>query len=203
MEKTLIRAVLFDFDGVICQTETARLDRIAARLVSLGLTFDRSQLARIAGGPVLNREKFWDQPFGAQQQYSRVRDQVLEHLPPIPYDFRALLTPELPETLQALRQAGLKTAVVSNSSCSTIENALLECGIRSQIDLIVSGLDLERRKPDPFIYLTAMKELHLAPHECLIVEDSAIGIQAGQAAGAFVAALRDRDGLLDQRQADL
>ena len=49
----------------------------------------------------------------------------------------------------------------------------------------------------------AMEQLGAAPGECLVVEDSAIGIRAGKAAGAMVIALRDRDGAIDQRMADV
>ena len=48
-----------------------------------------------------------------------------------------------------------------------------------------------------------MEQLGAAPGECLVVEDSAIGIQAGKAAGAMVIALKDRDGAIDQRMADV
>jgi beta-phosphoglucomutase-like phosphatase (HAD superfamily) len=57
--------------------------------------------------------------------------------------------------------------------------------------VVTSGDQFKESKPNPEIYLHTMKELKVSPSECLIIEDSGYGIEAGVAAGATVAALRD------------
>lgn len=102
------------------------------------------------------------------------------------------MTPGIAGTLEAVKGRGLQIAVASNSGRERLRRALSECGILRYFDCIAPAFDLGRRKPDPCVYRYAMEQLGAAPGECLVVEDSAIGIQAGKAAGAMVIALKDR-----------
>lgn len=203
MDKCKIRAVLFDFDGVICQTEVCRMDQREAFLRGFGLHIDRRALYRLVGSSNRSdRAAQMDALFGDQPVYRANRDAILSQHMTAP-NYAALLTPGLVPVLSRLYGAGLCLAVVSNSSRELIDSALRQCHIRNYFSGIFSGWDSPVAKPDPHIYLEAMKLLHLSPAHCLIVEDSAAGIRAGKAAGCFVAALRDRDGMIDQNAADI
>lgn len=79
-----------------------------------------------------------------------------------------------------------KIAVCSNSIRTTIDTMMSLSGLDSYIDLILSNEDVQNSKPHPEIYLRAMKELDVEPHECLIVEDSDHGVQAALAAGGHL-----------------
>ncbi len=74
----------------------------------------------------------------------------------------------------------------------------LEC----YFNIIVSGEDFKESKPNPEIYHDTRAKLQLAPEECLIVEDSSYGIQAGKAAGMEVVAIKDTQFSFDQSAAD-
>ena len=80
---------------------------------------------------------------------------------------------------------------------------LLTPGIRPYFQQIFSGWQIPQCKPDPYLYRQAMQAFGLSPETCLVVEDSPVGIRAGRGAGLPVAALRDRDGLIDQSEADV
>lgn len=123
--------------------------------------------------------------------------------PPIRFCYLQLLTPGLPEVLHTLHSAGLVLAVVSNSSVEVVDGALQQCGIRPYFQQIFSGWQIPQCKPDPYLYRQAMQAFGLSPETCLVVEDSPVGICAGRGAGLPVAALRDRDGLIDQNEADV
>lgn len=198
------RAVLFDFDGVICQTEVCRMDHREAALSRCGVRFDRKELYAMVGGacnvnmPYSSR---MDELFGDQKAYQEHRDELVA-FPRLEGRYMGLLTPGLPQVLKELRDGGWLLGLVSNSSMQTLDAALRECGIEDGFDTVVSGWDLNRKKPDPYIYELTMRELNVEADQCVIVEDSPVGIQAGKAAGATVFALRDRDGLLDQRGSD-
>ncbi len=84
-----------------------------------------------------------------------------------------------------------------------MSSVLDQCEIRELFDCIVSGHEFTRSKPDPEIYRFTMDKLRRKPEECLIVEDSTYGVQAGTAAGGVVAALRDERFPFDQRAAQL
>ena len=107
------------------------------------------------------------------------------------------------QVLHTLHSAGLVLAVVSNSSVEVVDGALQQCGIRPYFQQIFSGWQIPQCKPDPYLYRQAMQAFGLSPETCLVVEDSPVGIRAGRGAGLPVAALRDRDGLIDQSEADV
>lgn len=199
----MTRGVLFDFDGVLCQTETWLMDERLAYFRELGLTVEPRELYReLAGGTHVERETGFDKLFQGQPRYEEVRERVRNHRPAAGVPLRALRTPGVVELLPALQARGLRLACVSNSSGERLRAALDACELLGYFDLLGSGDDLGRRKPDPYAYQVAMERLGLAPGECVVVEDSYIGIQAGKASGALTLALRDRDGMIDQSEAD-
>lgn len=76
------------------------------------------------------------------------------------------------------------------------------CGLRQYLDVILTRDDVEHSKPDPEIYCKCLERLKLGPKQCLVIEDSAIGIQAAKGAEALVAARRDERYFTDQSEAD-
>ena len=99
-----------------------------------------------------------------------------------------ILRKEVRPLLHELKQMGLQVALASSSSRECIEQVLTQCKIRELFDCIVSGHEFTHSKPDPEIYRFTMDKLRRKPEECLIVEDSTYGVQAGTAAGGVVAA---------------
>ena len=85
------------------------------------------------------------------------------------------------ETIQKLKEQKKKIALGSASRNAPL--ILEQVGLTPYMDKISSGLDTTRSKPDPEVFLIAAKKLGLAPENCLVVEDSAAGIQAAKAAG--------------------
>lgn len=199
---TTTRALILDFDGVICQTETYKLDQMTAYFKEIGLYVEPKNLYRMAGGTFMDKEGALDSIFGGQPRYWEVRELAMSfHITPFPYS--SLLTPGIVKTLQAVKSRGIALAVASNSPRDRIRLALEECGLLSYFDYTESPADSGRRKPDPYVYTCTMEKLGIRPEDCVVVEDSALGIQAGKAAGAKVIALKDRDGAINQSMADV
>ena len=96
-----------------------------------------------------------------------------------PIHFPDILRPEARPMLEQLRAMGLQLALASSSPMSNIRQVLGECGLMEFFPVIVSGEQFEASKPDPEIYLHTMARLGRRPEECLIVEDSTYGVQAG------------------------
>lgn len=207
MDRSGIKGVIFDFDGVICQTEVYRMDYREAMMAKYGVQVDRRAYYGLIGTPpISDYDNEWgrrmDRIFGDQEAYRSHREELIA-FPRLTYDYPALATPGIGETMGALRKAGLRIGVASNSRQEVLDRALEDCGLREYVTEVLSGWELGRPKPDPYIYQLAMDRLGLEPGECVIVEDSQHGIQAGKAAGAaMVFALHDRDGLLDQEGCD-
>ena len=95
-----------------------------------------------------------------------------------------ILRKEVRPLLHELKQMGLQVALASSSSRECIEQVLTQCEIRELFDCIVSGHEFTRSKPDPEIYTTAINRFGLKPEECLVVEDNPNGVEAALGSGA-------------------
>lgn len=181
----MFKAVLFDMDGVLADTESFYNRRRAAYLAKVLPGYDGPW--DFAGS---NDVAIWETfvPGDAVLRdrlhagYDRYR---AEH----PEDYRALGNPEAPAVFACLKDAGMLVGIASSSEVAMIERMMRETGLVGFVDAYVSGHDVERHKPAPDVYLACMEQLGVCPHECVVVEDSPTGIAAGVAAGAYVVAL--------------
>lgn len=179
----LIKALVFDFDGVILETETPAFETW-------------SEIYR-EHGHELPRER-WVENIGA----SAWPFDALEHLASLvtaPFDHDAInarrearkieLVAALEtmagvrEYLRDARRLGLRTAVASSGSDAYVSGHLARLGLRDSIDVVVCRDHVARGKPFPDLYLRAIEELGVAGTEAIAFEDSANGIAAAKAAG--------------------
>jgi HAD superfamily hydrolase (TIGR01509 family) len=94
------------------------------------------------------------------------------------------------EFIENCRQRGLKLAVASSADPPKVNINLAEIGIpASTFDTVVTGLDIEHKKPAPDIFIKAAENLGERASDCLVIEDAVSGVAAGKAAGAKVLAL--------------
>jgi HAD superfamily hydrolase (TIGR01509 family) len=91
--------------------------------------------------------------------------------------------------LDQLRTNGFKTAIATSAPQANLDLIVDTLGIRNQMDSILSSEDVTKHKPDPQVYLKSADNLQLAPQNCLVFEDSASGVTAGQNAGMEVVAV--------------
>ena len=106
--------------------------------------------------------------------------------------------------MRELHERGVKCAIASSSYRELIDELVEIAGIADVLDYTISGHECSAFKPDPEIYLRAMEALEVEPTECLVIEDSPLGIEAGKRSGARVLALRPHEGVnLDQSAADV
>lgn len=104
--------------------------------------------------------------------------------------YRTIYAPEiipvkgLKELLELLRKAGIRCAVGSSGCRQNVEFVLSSCKIEEYFEVKISGDMVSRCKPEPEIYLTAVKALGVKPEECIIFEDARAGFEAARRAGA-------------------
>lgn len=182
-------SILFDFDGVLLDSEPAHCACWAEVLAPLGVTLtwdfyrrhcigidDREMLRMMAtrADPPRDWQELWDQ-YPAKQAVFRSR---MEKAPP----FVEALEPLLAELGRSYA-----LAVVSSSACGEIEPLLAAGGLRRHFQTVVGGDSVRRHKPDPEPYLLAAARL--SSQRPLVLEDSAAGIASGRAAGFDVLAI--------------
>ena len=181
----MISCVLFDFDGVIADTERSNGDYLAQALAAFGIPFteeDRLSLIGTNGAGTLDRFLQRADPPITREQLAQVREglgNTYEDSPLSPQ-------PGLREWLKELSLQGIRTGVVSSTSTKYIVTALNRMGLTGQFQVIVCGDMVRRPKPAPHSYQLAMSLLGLSPEDCLAIEDSPTGIRAARAAGLQV-----------------
>jgi len=179
----MIRAFIFDLDGVI--TDTAEYHyRAWKRLADeAGLPFMREDNEHLRG--ISRRESLMLMLKGRfypeekiQEMMARKNNYYLDFIKEIsPHD----LLPGAKELLEEIHAAGLKNAL--GSASKNAGEVLDRLGIRSLFDAISDGHSVERQKPAPDLFLHAAEQLNLPPAECVVVEDAAAGIEAARAGG--------------------
>ena len=179
-----MRALIFDFDGLIVDTESAIYVAwrelyqhhghdlpLETYVQCVGSTFGHydpmAELESLTGGPVA-----WDAVLPRKDARIRELQQGLDTLPGVR------------ELLVAADRAGIPCAVASSSQNSHVFTWLDRVGIRDAFSLIRTRDDVKQAKPAPDLFLAAAAGLHLAPGETLVLEDSANGLRAARAAGA-------------------
>ena len=91
------------------------------------------------------------------------------------------LSSEVKETLDELRKRGLKLAI--GSSSKNAKFILERLGLKDYFDAVSDGTNISKSKPDPEVFLKAAEFLHMAPADCLVVEDAKAGIEAAKTGG--------------------
>ncbi|MBP6110968.1 MAG: HAD family phosphatase [Sphingobium sp.] len=93
--------------------------------------------------------------------------------------------------LSSLKAKGYSMAVCSNSVRGSVEAMMNRAGLEPYLDLMISNEDVIAGKPDPEMYIKAIKHFGLTPQQCLIVEDNEHGIKAARASGAHLLVVRE------------
>ena len=200
---TQIKAVVFDMDGVLIDSEQYYQDRLMAYFRAMEVDSPPQRLNLLVGAN--GKMNLWPkilEGITLPQPYDEFMVGLREyrHAQGIE-DYRPLLFPGVEETLKQLKARGKKLALASSSSFASIEKMLSDTGLYAYFELVTSGGMFKESKPNPEIYLFTAKKLKLEPHQCLVVEDSQYGIQAGVSAGMTVIARQDERFPMDQSQA--
>ncbi len=207
----MLRAVIFDFDGVITDSEILHFRAFNAVLEQHGFQLTKHEYykdylgmadkdcfkALIAEGRLRLRE---DQIPTLIQQKTR----VFEHLART----EGRIIEGVREFLDMLSGAQVPIAICSGALRPEIELILEEAGLRNYFDIIVSAEEVRRGKPDPEGFLLALQKLNdiwpdpIPPERCIVVEDSHWGLKAARAAGMRTVAVTNTYDATQLKQAD-
>ncbi|MHA1674140.1 MAG: HAD family hydrolase [Promethearchaeota archaeon] len=105
--------------------------------------------------------------------------------------------------LDSIQSRGIKIAVASSGILSKIQFNLQQCGLDPYFSELISGTDVSHGKPAPDIFLLAAERLNIPISQCVVIEDSVMGVRAGKASGAFTIAITTTFPREELTQADL
>jgi HAD superfamily hydrolase (TIGR01509 family) len=191
------RAVIFDLDGVLADSEPWWNEIDAQLLREHGVTYRGEHHREVLGVSYRLAVEFYKKAFGL----AAPTEELMGRRGEIATEFfanRVGLFPAAKETLEELRKIcpsgsdKIGLALATSSVRASARPFLDRHQLTGFFDVIVTGDEIERGKPAPDIYLRTAEKLEVSPDECLVVEDSLSGIAAAKAANMRVAAIPDR-----------
>lgn len=178
-----IKAVVFDMDGVLFDTEKLFLDTYKEIADEKGMAYNEKVVMGCIGLNIRDTEALFKKEYGGDFPFAeyhaecaeRARRKIEEHGLPIKQGVHGLLT--------YLKGEGYRIALASSTSRRGVLGHLDRAGITGFFEVIIGGDMVEHGKPAPDIYLRACEELKARPEDTLAIEDSPNGLRSAYAAG--------------------
>lgn len=188
----MLKAVIFDMDGVIVDTEPI-YGRVEKEMFSdLGLDIPDDEYSTFVGTSSrdtwnLLREKY-KISLSVDELCKIEADNYVDALKTCG---EAILVPGVKELIQELYNNGVKIALATSSVRNIADIVLKTFRLEGYFQAVVGGDEVERSKPSPDLYMTAVRRLSIEPEHCIAIEDSKNGVRAAKAAGLKCVAFRN------------
>jgi HAD superfamily hydrolase (TIGR01509 family) len=176
-----LRAVIFDVDGTLVDSEENYFLADEALLAARGIRFSREEKARYVGGG--NRDMLADLKarLGLADAVEALVDEKNAIYLRLAEQGTAVF-PEMRRFLAGVRARGLPVAAASGSSPEVLRRVLAVTGLAAELPVVVSAEDVPRGKPAPDVFLEAARRLDVPAQACLVVEDARHGVEAAKRA---------------------
>ncbi len=199
----MIQAVLFDMDGILCDSELFYMEGTLAQMRSFGYTGPEEKIWSVIGTTMDVTYQILYELLDGKIPVSQLKETNERYFEEHPCNYLEIRFAGVKEVLCDLKSKGFLLACCSSSPLKTVRQALKEMEIEEYFDYIQSGEEIENPKPAPDIYRMAAEELHVSAEECVVYEDSELGIRSGKSAGMYVIAREDARFKQDQSDADV
>ena len=195
MKNQVIKAALFDLDGVVVFTDKYHYLAWKKLADENGWEFDEQVNQRLRGIPRIAsleeilRHNNTDLPFEEKERLANIKNEyyvkMLENL-----NSGDIFT-GAPEFIKALRDRGIKVSLCSSSK--NAEFVLNKLGLTPLFDAVVSGKDIVNAKPDPEVFLKGAEALGVSRFNCAVFEDAKVGIEAARKAGMKAVGVKNKE----------
>ena len=188
----MIKAVIFDVDGTLLDTERIYMQAWKDAAAELGYVMPDSVLQKTRAVNAKDAARIFETEIGNGFSYAKTRPIRVQIAEEIIARESPILKSGVVELLDFLEVKGIRLAVASSTNTQTTKEHLAASGIADRFPVIVGGDQIANGKPHPDIFLRAAMLLGEAPENCIVVEDSPAGIRAGSAAGMHTVLVPDQ-----------
>jgi len=199
----MIKAVIFDLDGVMVDSERVHIEAEKQTMLKYGVRISSEELRRYTGTTARFMFTELVEKYKLNTTFEKIfseKEEILFKL--MEKDVQP--TKGIIELLEKLKRENIKLAIASSSHKRLITYVLEKLNIVDLFDSIVSSEDVIYGKPNPEIFLRAANELNVNPVECSVIEDSKLGVEAAKSAGMKCVGYRNPDsGNQDLSKADV
>ena len=196
----MIKAVLFDLDGTLIDSESYYVNGTIEWLSKCGVNIDFKMASGIIGKTMEDTYSYLSKITGLDI-YTISKENDNYFLNENPLIFINLIFKDVKKCFAELKKQNIYISICSMSTHNYIKQFIDECGLNEYVNNYYSGDDCKNTKPNPEIYIKAINDLKLNNKEILIVEDAPSGLKAGKDSGAYVVARNDAKFGLNQDNA--
>ena len=192
--KHTIRAALFDFDETMIDLEAQHDAAHRALCAAMGSDYDAlpANLTHRSGFRIIDDVRDFRDFFGWSEPEEELLAIRHRRFVEVCRTSKLELLPGVERVVRELHARGIRLAVTTSAMGDVVDEILRRFGLREFFDVIVDGNDVSVGKPDPAAYLITAQKLGVAPAECVVFEDSHVGVLAAKAAGMMCIAVRHR-----------
>ncbi len=188
LRMTGVKAIIFDRDGVIIDTDTLVSQSVFFGLEKIGINASENDIPLMAGKSIDALKELLCSKWNFNFEEFRIiqKKYFYEHLENAPYFI---------DTVKFIKKLHHQNNVIALTTSAGIEGTriiLEKVGIADMFRVIVAKEDCTKFKPDPEPYLITAKKLRVSPEDCLVIEDSEIGIKAAKSANMYCVAIPNK-----------
>ena len=194
-----IRAVIFDMDGLLVDTEVLIRDLMINLAPKYGGSLPEAVFQRMVGLPNEASDAVARAHFGPDFPLEAFEGEVTRHVH-IACEAGVALKAGVRELLDELDARGMPRAIATSSSHASVQRTLGPSGILPRFHAIVAAGDYPQGKPNPDPFLVAAERLGVSPEDCLALEDSHNGVRAAHAAAMMTVMVPDLLGPTEEMQ---
>lgn len=192
--------MIFDFDETMIDLEKQHTAAHARLCRAMGCAYQDMPMAfrNASGKRIVDDIRDMRDFFGWTRSFDELFTERQRYFDEEIAASQLALMPGVERTVRVLHERGLVLAVTSSAVRSSIETILRRFGLLEMFAVIVDGSEVRHGKPDPEAYLLTAKLLDAVPENCIVFEDSAVGVRAAKSAGMFCIAVRNPRALFRQ-----
>lgn len=187
----MIKAVIFDMDGLMIDSERVTFDGYVLEMGKIGYTMTKEFYKTLLGSTVAENNKKFYKKYGEDFPIDEIIVKVHKYMADLFENEGIPLKPGLLELLKYLKENNYKTIVATSSNRSRVDTILSKANITQYFDDSICGDEVTKGKPNPEVFLSSCKKLGVNTSEAIVLEDSEAGIQAAFSADIKVVCVPD------------